>query len=117
MKRFGRIAGRGRVAVAKKLAGHQKILVQVEGVSRPHQPFITMQVSHVVRRQQNNVVVRGIHMAVGSIHDTRFRQHDPTLGVKVPDQKNMAFRLERRFPTLLREERKDADAEACKQQQ
>ena len=59
-----------------------------------HQPFVSMQICHVVRRQKHCVVMRCIQLAVSTIYNPRLRQRNAALGMKVLNHEHMTFRLQ-----------------------
>ena len=93
VKRRRCVAGRGRTAVAEQFAGDQEHLARVERLARTDQPTVAVHVRHVVRRQQDGVIPRGVQLAVGAVHDVRLGQHRAALRLEVLDQEFMAHRL------------------------
>ena len=57
----------------------------------PDQPFIAMEICHVVGRQEYCVIPGGIQMAVGSVNNPRLGKSDAALGMKVRNDELMAF--------------------------
>ena len=60
-------------------------------LSGTDQPLVSVEVGHVVRRQQHGVALVRIQMAVGAVHDPRLRKHHAALGAEVRDDELMAL--------------------------
>src|SRR3954470_19460077 len=61
-----------------------------------------MMVRHVMRRQQDDVVTRGVQVSVGAVDDPRVRQDDAALGSEVINHKLVVFGRMRRLDRRLR---------------
>jgi len=55
----------------------------VERAIRSDQPFVAVMVRHVMRRQQHDVVARGVQRAVGAVDDLGSRQRHAALGAEI----------------------------------
>ncbi len=87
----GSVAGGRRVSVAKQFRSHQKKLRGIEGVARPAQPLIAMEVCHVVRRQEHRVVAGRVQVTEGPIFDANLWKGHPALGLEVRDDEFVAL--------------------------
>ena len=92
--RFG-VSLTALLAVAEQFGGDAQKLRGIERAIRAYEPFIAVEVRHVMRRQEHGVVARGVQMTVGSIDDTHLRHRHAALGVEIGDRELMAFGLRR----------------------
>jgi hypothetical protein len=83
------------MAVAKQFGRNKKQLGGVERAVLPDQPFVSVIVSHVVRRQQHHVVSCSIQLAVCPILDASLRKNHAALGAEVGDHKLVLLRFGR----------------------
>ncbi len=71
--------------VAEQLRRYEEQLRRIEREAGADQPLVAVVVGHVVRRQQNGVVARGVQAAVRAVDDDRLGQGDARLRVEVVD--------------------------------
>src|SRR5215471_18410698 len=87
VERFRRIARRRGTSVAEEFRRYKEEAGGVESAPRPDQPFIPMEICHVVRWQEDDIVFGGIQMAIRAVHDSSLRQSHSTLGMEIRDGK------------------------------
>ena len=85
VERLRRVAGRRGEAVAEQFGGDEKQPGRVQRPVGSDQPLVAVMVRHVVRRQQHDVVARGVQAAVRAVDDPRLGQRDAALGTEVLD--------------------------------
>src|SRR2546421_813645 len=100
MEWLRRVARGRRTAIAEQLRGYEKILSRIEhAILRLlglDEPFIAMEIRHVMRRQQHGIVVCGVQLAIGSIDDPCLGKSRAALRVEVGDHKLMARGLRKK---------------------
>ena len=84
-KRLGGVAGAGGPAVAEQLGHDQEVLPGVERPAVADQPVVAVALRHVVRGQQDGVVLRGVERAVGAVDDHRPGEGDAALELEALD--------------------------------
>ena len=77
--------------VAKQLGGDQEKLRSVERVIRTNEPLVAVEVSHIMRRQQNHVVLSCVQMPIRTIDDVGLGQGHAALGLELRNYELMAF--------------------------
>ena len=93
MKRFRRVARRGRSAVAEQLTGDEKQLLRVKRLARSDEPAIAVHLGHVVRWQEDGVVAFGIQFPVGSVDDASLGQNSAAFRLEIFDCEFVLERL------------------------
>ena len=85
MERLGSIAWRRGTSIAEELRRYKEEAGGVESAARPDQPFIPMEICHVVRWQKHDIVFGGVQMAICAIYDSSLRQSHSALGMEIRD--------------------------------
>ena len=81
----------GCVRPVKYYKGVPSPVKHPERMVRADEPFIAVEVGHVMRRQQNHIVLRGIEMSVSSIDHVSLGQGHAALGLEIRNYEFVTF--------------------------
>src|SRR5215472_19199947 len=83
---FGCVAWRRGPSISEELRRYQEETGGVESAAPSNEPFIAVEICHVVRRQQHDIIFGGIQLAVCSVYYSRLRQSNSALGPEIGDR-------------------------------